>query len=184
MIKKLKKTLGRQLLSSYKKKVQNAFDPSLDHCLASARALMQKAKYCYLITHSERDWPSARMVQPIVEPDSFVVWFGTDPKLRKVAEIKKNPNVTIAFGDEGDNANLILYGKATLVEDMQERRKQWKNSWHLFFPGGSRGENFVSIRVEPVEMELMHFKKNIVPEPFGLNPVKLIISDAAWRVEF
>ncbi|MCA9732966.1 MAG: pyridoxamine 5'-phosphate oxidase family protein [Deferribacteres bacterium] len=184
MLKKIQKTVGRRLLNTYKTKIQKSFDPSVEHCLDSARTLLKKAKYCFLITHSERPWPSTRMVQPIIDFDAFEIWFGTNPKLRKIEEIKKDQNVTVAFGNETEDANLIIYGKAVIVEDMQARKQHWKGSWHLFFPGGPQGENFISIRVEPVEMELMHFKKNIVPEPFGLNPVKIIKTAEGWETHY
>jgi hypothetical protein len=32
-------------------------------------------------------------------------------------------------------------------------------------------------------MELMNFKKSIVPEPFGLKPIRIIKDAEIWRVE-
>jgi len=81
------------------------------------------------------------------------------------------------------NANIIIYGKAQIVKDLGERRKHWIGSWLLFFPNGPKGDDFVSIRVEPMEMELMNFKRNIVPEPFGLKPVKIINNNDNWMVQ-
>ena len=159
MIKKIKSMVGRSLLNYYKQKKQKSLNTSLDHSLKTARSMLKKAKYCFLITNSRRDWPSARMVQPIIELDTFVVWIGTNPTLRKISEIKKNPNVTLAFGDEREDANLIIYGKASIVDDSHESRKHWINSGFLFFPDSPEGDEFVLIRIEPAEMELMNFKK-------------------------
>jgi general stress protein 26 len=183
MIKKINKFIGRRILESYKKRKQKAFNASIGHCLASAREMLKKSKYCFLVTNSDEPWPSARMVQPVINSDTFEIWFGTNPTLRKVIEIKNNPNVTIAFGSEKENANLIIYGKASIVRDVQERRNHWIGSWLLFFPNGPGGDDFVSIRVEPTEMELMNFKRNIVPEPFGLKPVRLIKDKENWMVQ-
>ena len=123
------------------------------------------------------------MVQPIIDFDTFIIWLGTNPTLRKIKEIEKNPNVTLAFGNDRENANLIIYGKASIVREVQERRKRWIGSWLLFFPSGPRGDDFVLIRVEPSEMELMNFKKNIVPEPFGLKPIKIIKHTDSWKIQ-
>ncbi len=122
------------------------------------------------------------MVQPIIDFDTLSIWFGTNPSLRKVKEIEENQNVTIAFGSERENANLIIYGKAHIVRDIQKRKKHWIGSWILFFPDGPRGDDFVSIKVDPVEIELMNFKHSIVPEPFGLKPVKMIKTNGNWKV--
>lgn len=182
MFNKISKRLGKLFLKKYKIRVQRNFNTSLDHCLDTAREMLNKSKYCFLISNSERNWPSARMVQPIVELDTFVIWFGTNPTLRKIKEIQENPYVTIAFGKESENANLIIYGKATIENNIRERVKHWIGSWLLFFPSGPRGEDFVSIRVEPLEMEIMNFKKYIVAEPFGLKPIKLNIDNGDWKI--
>jgi general stress protein 26 len=183
MLNKIKRAIGRRILKNYKSRKQKSFNGSIDHCLSSARAMLKKSKYCFLITNGEKAWPSARMVQPIINYDTWDIWFGTNPTLRKVKEIEKNPNVTIAFGKDRDNANIIIYGKATIVHDLGERKKHWIGSWVLFFPGGPKGDDFVSIRVEPVEIELMDFKRNIVPEPFGLKPARLIKDKGNWTAQ-
>jgi len=183
MIKKLRKTIGRRILAIYKKSKQKSFNPSLNHCLNTARSMLKKSKYCFLITNSNKQWPSARMVQPIIDFDTFVIWLGTNPTLRKIKEIEKNPNVTLAFGNDRENANLIIYGKASIIQEVQEKRKHWIGSWLLFFPSGPRGDDFVLIRIEPSEMELMNFKKSVVPEPFGLKPIKIANDGEIWQVQ-
>ncbi|MCP4670322.1 MAG: pyridoxamine 5'-phosphate oxidase family protein [Desulfobacula sp.] len=145
--------------------------------------MLKQSKYCILITNNEKQCPSARMVQPIVDFNTFTIWLGTNPNLRKIKEIEKNPHVTLAFSNDKEHANLILYGKADIIHDIQKRKSHWIFSWRLFFPGGPCGDDFVSIRVEPLKMELMNFKKSVVPEPFGLKPVKLIKSADKWQIQ-
>ena len=182
MFDRISKKLGKAFLKNYKQRVQKKFNPSLGYCLDTIREMLKTSKYCFLISHSENNWPSARMVQPIVELDTLVIWFGTNPNLRKIKEIQQNPYVTIAFGKESKNANLIIHGKATIENNIRSKAKHWIGSWLLFFPNGPRGDDFVSIRVEPLEMELMNFKKYIVPEPFGLKPIKLKNSGGVWEI--
>jgi general stress protein 26 len=122
------------------------------------------------------------MVQPIMEPETFTIWLGTNPALRKVREIEENSNVTLAFGSDSSNANLIIYGQAQIVQDVSIRKKHWINSWILFFPHGPKGDDFVSIKIEIREMELMSFKENIVPEPFGLKPVRIQKETEGWKI--
>lgn len=182
MINKLKKLLGKSFLNKYKSRIQKNSNISLEHCLKVAKEMINKSKYCFLITNGEGNWSSARMVQPIVELDTFAVWFGTNPSLRKIKEINVNPYVTIAFGQESANANLIIYGKASIENGIREKVKHWIGSWLLFFPGGPRGKDFVLIRVEPMEMEIMNFKRFIVTEPFGLKPIKLKNNNGLWEI--
>jgi general stress protein 26 len=182
MLKKIKKAIGLKLLESYKANKRAAFDPSLDRCLTSIREQLRQSKYCFLISQSESKWPTARMVQPIIDFDSLEIWLGTNPKLRKVNEIETNPYITLAFGNERENANLIVYGKASIIRDDHSRKEHWLSTWLLFFPGGPTSDDFVSIKVEPQKIELMDFKRNLVDEPFGLKPVKLTQDDIGWQV--
>jgi general stress protein 26 len=182
MIQKIKKKIGKKLLTNYKQRIQKAFDPSLTHCLKTIRVLLKKSRYCFLITHSNRQWPSARMVQPVIDDDSLDIWIGTNPNLRKIKEIKNNPHITLTFGLDRYHANLIIYGTATIVADQAERKKHWLNSWMMFFPGGPESKDFVSLKIEPVEIELMSFKHHIVDEPFGLKPLRILKKNEGWQV--
>ena len=168
----LKRLLIRFLLDRYKSNKQAAADTSLEASLRAARSVVEKSKYCFLITHGSEGGSNARWVEPIVEPD-FTVWIGTSPKLRKVQEVMADSAVTLAFGSEKDQANLILKGQARVVDDMQMRRKHWLGHWRLFFPDGPQGDDYVLLKFEPQCMEVLSFKKAVIPEPFGLSAVQL-----------
>ncbi len=144
--------------------------------------MLNHSKYCFLITNSEAGCPNARLVQPIPSPDDFVVWIGTHPKLRKIREIKANPNVTLAFGDMRKDANLILHGEANIRTESDLKHQYWKGAWRLFFPDGPKSDDYVLICIKSYRIELMNFHRNIVPEPFGLRPVVLIKKDNQWVI--
>ena len=182
MLKKANKMFGTLILDYYKKRVQKKYNPNLKNVLDTALEMMKHSKYCFLITNTKSKWPHARMVQPIIDLKNFEIWLGTNPNLRKIKEINENPYVTVAFYSNSENANLIVYGKAVVETGIRERVKHWIGSWKLFFPNGPGGDDFVSIRIEPHELELMNFKKYLVPEPFGLKPIKLVKNNEEWRI--
>lgn len=181
MSRKIKVKLLSWYLNRYKRIKKNKNRTDIEHCLAVVRSMIAKNKYGFLITHSSDGKCSARLVEPIVD-DEFVFWIGTNPNLRKVEEVKMDPNVTFAYQDTKGHANLIIYGKAEIETDLKLKRKYWKGAWKLFFPGGPRSNDYVLIRIETKKMELMSFEKNIVPEPFGLKPVVLEKVNGKWVV--
>lgn len=183
-MKNLSENLKTKLINSYVRSKQRSFNSSLTHCLETARSMLKKSRYCVLITNNDAHCPSARTVQPICDLDTFVIWMGTNPSLRKIKEIQKNPYVTLSFSNDKEDANLIVYGKAVIERDVKEKSKHWIGSWLMFFPNGPSADDFVSIRVEPIEMELMNFKRNVVPpEPFGLKPVRILKSAGGWQIQ-
>ena len=182
MLKQIRRALARRFLDAYKSRKQRSAVLTREHALAVVRAMLKRTKYCFFITHSPEGWCSARLVEPIVdEGEAFVLWFGTNPSLRKVREIEADPRVTIAVEDEGANANLILYGTARVERDLSVRRKRWVGSWRLFFPQGPAGDDYVVIRFEAERIELMSFRRNVIPEPFGLRPLVLVRRER-WEV--
>ncbi len=172
----------RRFLDSYKqRKLQNA-NATLAHSLTATRTLLNHAKYCFLITQGKDGYCSTRLVQPIVDLDEIVIWFGTHPGLRKVDEIKQNSHVTLAFENTREDSSLILYGKAEIDTTLANRKRYWKYEWRLFFPNGPLSDDYVVIRFEPTKIELMNFKRNIVQEPFGLSPVVLQKRHDQWQI--
>ena len=181
MLKAIKRTFGRMALDRYKRTKQQAAVTYAVHALRSASKQARSAKYAFLITIGDSGWPSARLVEPIIEPDFQGIWIGTNPSLRKMTEIDSNPKVTLAFADKRAQANLVIYGDATIETDLALRRRYWRAQWRLFFPEGPKGEDYVLIRIVPQRMEVMDFARNIIAEPFGLKPALLEFVDGAWR---
>jgi general stress protein 26 len=143
--------------------------------------MLKRTKYCFLITHGDGGWCTARIVEPIVEEaEDFTLWFGTNRLLRKVREIEADPHVTVAVENERENANLVLYGTATIVREQAVRQQRWVASWRMFFPRGPKSRDYVVIRFEAQRVELMNFTRNVIPEPFGLRPLVLLKREGGW----
>jgi general stress protein 26 len=177
----MRKRLGRVLLGVYKRRKQAQSDLSLSNCLNAARTTASKTKYCFLITHGEK-WPTARLVEPICDLERWIFFIGTNPSLRKIKEISQDARVTLAFGNAAENANLVVYGTAKVRTDLPTRCGRWKGTWRLFFPDGPRGDDYVVIEICAEQMEVVSFRRNVIPEPFGLRPVLLQRMDADWGI--
>ncbi len=185
----------RALMNSYKRYKLKRTDLSLGNAQKSIRHLLGKSRFVFVVTqpsagssanaiNPEDSWCSARMVQPIVQwhEDDFTIWVGTSAGSRKVAEIMHNPCVTVTVGSASATANLIIHGRATVHRDAQLRRQYWLPEWRLFFPAGSGSEDYCVIAIEPVRIELMDFKHNVIPQPFGLRPLQLERTRQQWQV--
>lgn len=201
----LKKRLYGSLLAQYKRFKLKRVDLSPENSLSTIRHLLEKVQFLFVITQSldpvqhgeDREYKndsllnaqnssqgcSARYVQPIVEwqDELFTIWVGTLASSRKIAEIRHNPNVTLALGNDSAVANLIIHGKATLHTDIQKKLQVWKPEWKLFFPDGPKDDDYIVIRIEPERLELMDIKRGITPEPFGLKPLHLVLREGSWQ---
>jgi general stress protein 26 len=155
-----------------------------EYVLDACRTMLKHTTYCFLVTQGKEGWCSARLVQPILDNiDDFVLWFGTNPHLRKVREIEANPRATVAIANDGEHANLVLYGTVTIEKDVPTRERQWLTSWQPFFPGGPAGQLYVVLRFETERMEVLNFKRNIAPDPYGLCPAVLVRDSGSWTLK-
>lgn len=182
MFKQIRNVFLNLSLDQYRSRKQQRAVLTREHALATAAGMLRNAKYGFLITHGTDNWCSARLVQPLFDRDAFVIWFGAHPASRKVQEIEQNPHVTFAIENTQEHANLVLYGMARIERDGAIKKKWWLSSWRLFFPAGPTSDDYVAIRFEPQRMELMNFKQNVIPEPFGLRPLVLQKHDGRWEL--
>lgn len=127
--------------------------------LEAARDIISNTTTCALITQDEKGNPKARTMDPFAPEVDFTIWLATNPKSRKVAEIKKNPGVTLYYADKENQGYVTILGTAQLVNDPKEKDQRWKEAWQNFYP--DRKESYLLIKVTPVKLEVINYRKGI-----------------------
>lgn len=172
---------NKVLLNAYKRRKQTSSDLSLDHCLQVIRATVSRTKYCFLITPGQGGSPTARLVEPLADLDELTFFIGTHPASRKVKQIAESNAVTLAFSNTDEDANLVIYGTATVSDAPEVKQQYWKSTWRLFFPEGPEGDDYVVIRVQAEKIEILNFQRNVIPEPFGLRSAVVEKTTDGWQ---
>ena len=146
--------------------------------LAAGRELMTTVRYCALITVDSNSVAQARTMDPFPPDENFVVWLATNPKSRKVAEIRKNSRVTLYYFDAVSQGYVSIYGRARLVDGPKEKARHWKDEWKDFYP--DRDKSLLLIAVTPEKMEVVIVKKDIVGKSTRWTPPTVYFS-RPWR---
>jgi len=133
---------------------------SKDELIVAARKIIATARYCALITVDSKGGVHARTMDPFPPDENLVIWLGTNPKSRKVAEIRRHNRVTLYYFDRESPAYVTIYGFARLVNNRAEKAKRWKDEWKAFYPDRERG--YLLIAVTPRELEIVNEKKGII----------------------
>jgi general stress protein 26 len=133
---------------------------SRDELIAAAREIISTARYCALITQGANGLAHARTMDPFPPDNHLVIWFGTNPKSRKVAELRRHRRVTLYYFDRDSPAYVTITGFARLVNDRAEKAKHWKDEWKAFYPNRDRA--YLLIAVTPQVLEVVNEKKGIV----------------------
>ena len=138
----------------------------------TAREIMTSAGTCALITLDQEGHPRVRTMDPFPPESDFTVWFGTNPKSRKVDQIKKNPSVTLYYIENDGSGYVMIHGIAQLVTNQEEKEKRWKDTWEAFYP--NKQEDFLLIKVSPEWMEVISYSHSVVGDPITWEPPRVI----------
>jgi general stress protein 26 len=141
---------------------------SREQLIDAAREVMAAARYCALITLDSAGGSQARTVDPFPPDEHMVVWLATNPRSRKVVEIRRHPRVTLYYFDRDAQAYVTISGIARLVNDPKEKAKHWKDEWKDFYP--DRDKDYLLIMVKPEKLEVVNVKKGIVGDPKTWKP--------------
>ncbi|WP_456377042.1 pyridoxamine 5'-phosphate oxidase family protein, partial [Lutibacter sp.] len=68
--------------------------------LKTADSIIKSAYYATLITLDKHQQPRARIIEPFAPKDHYVIWIGTNPKSRKVNQLKNNSKTTLHYFDK------------------------------------------------------------------------------------
>ena len=147
--------------------------------IANAREIMSAARYGALITLDSSGRPQARTVDPFAPDEHMQIWIGTNPRSRKVAEIRRNRRVTLYYFDRDSEAYVSISGTARLVNEPKEKAKRWKEEWKDFYP--DRAKDYLLIVVTPEKLELVNVKKGIVGDPVTWKPPSVVFTRARKR---
>jgi len=139
-----------------------------DSILRAAHALIEGARYAALITNAADGPPQARTVDPFPPDSGLVIWIGTNPRTRKVAEIRRDPRVTLYWLDPKALGYVTLHGRARLVNDPAEKRRRFKPEWKAFYPDPVR--DYLLIEVRPTALEVVSPAHGITGDSLTWRP--------------
>jgi len=150
-----------------------AATPAPSQILAVATDLIRAARYCTLVTVDESGQPQARVVDPFSPEPDMTVWVATKRGTRKVAQIRKNPRVSLLWFDPAKKGYVTLLGTATLVDDAAEKAKRWKPEWKAFYENENHGGDYTLIRVKPARLEILSPADGLGNDPRTWLPLSL-----------
>lgn len=139
--------------------------------IKAAAGVMDRARYCTLVTMGEDGHPQARIIDAFLPDEHMVVWMATTPLTRKVAQIRRDPRVTLVYFDPNTMAYVTLLGRAALVTDAAEKARRWKDDWAKLYTDRNRGDDYLLIKVTPFRLEISADSQGISNDPKTWRPV-------------
>jgi general stress protein 26 len=142
--------------------------PHRDSLLTAARAIMDTAHYCALITLDDSGYPHARTMDPFAPEDDMTIWLGTKRDSRKVREVHQNPRVALYYPDPAATGYVMIKGNAELVDDPALMEKYWKEKWEAFYK--DKANDYLLIMVIPMKLEILSYRHGLAGDPVDWTP--------------
>ena len=109
-------------------------------------SVLDSSEVVLVITTGAEGFPRARPMI-LVERDGSTLWFATSAGSRKVAEIGKDPRVTVLAFDRGDFNQVSLSGRAQVRGDQATKDRLWQEIWREEWPLGPSDPDYVLLCV-------------------------------------
>jgi general stress protein 26 len=165
--------LGAALTHSAAAQGRTAEPPSRDRILTAAREIMVATRYCTMVTIGPGGQPQARIVDAFGPDTSLTVWIATNALTRKVAELRKDPRVTLLYFSPVTFEYVTVIGKATFSTDAKDRAAHWKRDWSGLYKDEYRGSDFLLIKVKPSRLEVVSQRRGINNDPSNWRPASV-----------
>jgi general stress protein 26 len=122
-----------------------------DEAITKLRALLPAFRSAMLVTHLlDGADPHVRPMGLVGDPETFggALWFFTDDRSRKVAEIARESRVSLVLQSDRDQAYLHIVGWAALADDRSRMRELYTPILRTWFPDGLDDPHLTLIRVD------------------------------------
>ncbi len=130
-----------------------------DTLLSAARQYIKNVRFCALVTNDSTGFPHVRTMDPFLPDEDWIIWFGTNPRSRKVNEIRNNPKVALYYTGNKGEGYVTITGYASLVNNQSKKDSLWKDEWSRFYK--NRKEDYLLIKVIPKKLEMIDYKHGI-----------------------
>jgi general stress protein 26 len=139
----------------------------------AARSIIEAATYATFITTDRTGRPQARTVQPMPPTSDWEVWFATNPRTRKVGEIRRDARVAMHYFDKPTLSYVTVLGRAAVITDRATKDAHWNPAWSEFYP--DRDTSVVLVRVRVERLEVVSTGKKIVGDARTWRPPSVTV---------
>lgn len=143
--------------------------------LTASRKIIKDCYFGTLINIDQNGQPRARAMEPFDPEDDFTIWMATNPKSRKVAQIKTNSQVTIHYFDKNNLGYVSLMGNAFIINDNAIKSQKWKDGWEQFYQ--NQEEAYLLIKFVPETLELISIPTGFTGDEDTWQPHSVILRD-------
>lgn len=149
-------------------KMRLNFNQEEKNILNASKKIIKDSYFATVITIDKTGQPRARVMEPFKPTKNFIIWLATNPKSRKVAQIKQNNTMTLHYFDKAALGYVSLMGTAFLVDDDAIKAQKFKKGWDKFYK--NQKEDYLLIKFVPKTIELISIPNGFTGDELTWKP--------------
>ena len=115
----------------------------------------------------------ARPLEARPDREAGIIWFLTDVRSEKDAEVANSPDIGLVFIDCRENAYLSITGRAEILHEPERAAAIWKVTDQVWWPGGADDPTLRVLRIEPRTAELWDGPSSSIVAAFEFAKARL-----------
>ncbi len=141
--------------------------------LDMSRKVIEDCYFTSFVSIDTKGQPRVRVMEPFAPEADFTIWMATNPKSRKVNQIKANPKTSLHYFDKSKMSYVSLMGNAYIINDSVIKAKKWKKGWERFYPNQTDG--YMLIKFVPNTLELINIPKGFTGDSITWKPHQVLL---------
>ncbi len=154
-------------------KFRQDFSSKEQELLKEAKIIIEDTYFGTFITIDKNGQPKARVMEPFAPDENFVIWLATNPRSRKVTELKNNTTATVHYYNKTKFAYVSLYGNAFLVNDETIKAQKFKKGWEQFYK--NKKDDYLLIKFIPNTLELISISNKYTGDSITWKPHLVVL---------
>lgn len=123
-----------------------------EEAIRKFKELVEDIRICMFITNSTEERDHTRPMATIDVEEDGTLWFFTDIRSIKVAEVESDRWVHLIYAHPGKESYMDVWGRGRTVTDRSVIDEKWSPMVKAFFPEGKDDPNLALLKVSPLDV--------------------------------
>ena len=117
-----------------------------DEAVKEALALADRSTIAMLGTNGDEGYPNIKAMIKMENEGLNRIWFGSNNSARRTGQLARDPKACVYFVDFEQWMGLMLVGEAEVLQDMESRRRLWRDGFEKYYPLGVTDPDYCVLR--------------------------------------
>jgi len=117
-----------------------------EEAIQKALELANRSTIAMLGTNGDDGYPNIKAMIKMENEGLRAVWFSTNTSSRRVAQLRRDPRVSVYFVDFENWMGLMLVGDVEILQDQASRERLWRDGYEKYYPLGVNDPDYTVLR--------------------------------------